>query len=105
SGRILFPLQVLALRDVGRRAFGAGLLVVPEREADRSLGLHVGTAEDAREFHDDRRPGAIVVRGLTPADAVHVAADDVHLLGMGRADLGADDVLPLAGTFRRRLRV
>src|SRR4030095_12800993 len=95
----------LTLLDVRTRAFRAALLVVPEREADRALGADVGIAEHPRQFHDQRRPRPVVVGGLAPADAVHVRADDVHLLGVGRPDLRAEDVLTLARPRRRRFGI
>ncbi len=79
------------------------LFVVPEGEADRAIGLHVRRAEDARQLHDERGARAVVVRGFAPADAVHVAADDVHLVGMRGADLRAVHFLTLA--VDRLLRV
>src|SRR6185437_2658251 len=78
-------------------AVASRLFVVPEHETNRAIGLHVGAAEHARELHHERRTGAVVVRRLTPADAVHVAADDVHLVRMRGADLRAVHLLPLAG--------
>ena len=87
--RVLLALQRLPLLDVGARAVRAGLLVVPQREADRALGLHVRHAEDARQLHHQRRARSVVVRGFAPAVAVHVRADDVHLVGTGGADLRA----------------
>src|SRR5262249_49955372 len=71
-------------------------LVVPQDEPDRTLGLHVGHAEDARQFHYERRPGAVVVGRFPPPDSIHVRTDDVHLLRTGGADFGAVDLLPLA---------
>jgi hypothetical protein len=85
------------------RSLRSRFLVVPERESDRALGVHVRTAEDARHFHHQRGAGPIVVRRFAPAVAVHVAADDVHLLGVSGADLGA--VHHLARPRRRRLHV
>src|SRR4029077_7151901 len=76
-----------------------------QREADRSIGHHVGTAHHPRQLHHDRRAGAVVVRGFAPADAVHVPGDDVHLLRVGGADLGAEDVLARTGLRRGRLGV
>src|SRR6185312_13850047 len=74
--------------------------VVPENEADGALGLDVGTGEDASQLHDERSAGAVVVRRLTPADAVHVATHDVHLVGMVAAHLGAIDLFALTGRAR-----
>src|SRR5206468_2287366 len=76
-----------------------------QREADRAVGLHFRVAEDARQFHHQRGAGAIVVGGFAETDAVHVRADDVHLFRMGRADLGAVDVLAQRGAHRRLLGV
>ena len=103
AGRVLLALQRLALLDVGARGLRSGFLVVPQREADRALGLHVGRAEDARQLHHQRGARAVVVGRLAPAVAVHVAADDVHLFGMRGADLGAEH--HLARPRRGRLHV
>ena len=96
TGRVLDPLQLLALRDVGAGAVETRLFVVPQDEADRALGPDVGGAEDAREFHDERRAGAVVVHRLVHAVAVHVGAKDVHLVGARRPHLRAVDLGPLA---------
>ena len=93
----------LALLDISARAVEPRLFVVPEREADRALGLYIGRVEDARELHDERGPRAIVIRRFTPTVAIHVGTDDVHLLRMGRSDFGAIDLL--ARAVRRRLAV
>src|SRR5206468_10616946 len=71
----------------------AGLLVVPEDEPDRAPGHDVGATQDAGQLHHQRRPGAVVVGRGAVAVAVHVAADDVHLLRVGAADLGAVHLL------------
>jgi hypothetical protein len=92
----LDPLQVLALVDVGIGAVQAGLLVVPQREADAAPGRHAGRVQDARQFHHQRGAGGVVVGRLAIAHAVHVGGDDVHLLGMGAADLGAIDLFARA---------
>src|SRR5262249_42398413 len=103
SGRLLAALEPRALLDVGARAVEPRLFVVPEREADRALGRHVRHAEDARELHHERRAGAVVVRRLAPAVAVHVRADDVHLLRPRGPDLRAEDLF--ARPVRRGLLV
>ncbi len=89
SGRILFALHRAALRDVRASRLRSRFLVVPEREPDRPLGLNVGTTEHVRQLHHERGAGAIVIRGLAPALAIHVAADDVHLFGVRGADFRA----------------
>ena len=86
-----------------RAPFRPRLLVVPQRKADRPVGLDVGAAEDARQLHNEGRARAVVVGGLPPADAVHVPADDVHLVGVGGADLRAVDLLALARHRWRRV--
>src|SRR5688572_10501181 len=53
--------------------------------------------EDAGQFHDERRARPIVIQGFTLANAVHVGANDVHLLRTRRADLRAEDFLALSG--------
>src|SRR5688572_2695293 len=50
--------------------------------------------EDSRQLHHDRGTGPVIIGGLAPADAVHVRADDVHLVRASRAHLGAVDLLP-----------
>src|ERR1051325_135502 len=62
-------------------------LVLPQNESARSRGCDVETAEAPRDFHHERSSRSVVVRRLAPAMAVHMAADDVHLFGMRRADL------------------
>jgi hypothetical protein len=103
TGRALLALQRLPLLDVGAGGLRSGLLIVPEREADRAIGLHVRGAEHPGQFHHQRGAGAVVVRRLAPAVAVHMTADDVHLLRMSRPDLGAEH--HLAGARRGRLHV
>ena len=49
-----FKQAVIPLLDVRSRGAEAALFSVPQREADRSLGLDAGGVEDARELHDDR---------------------------------------------------
>ena len=88
-GRLFPALQGGALRDIGARAVQAGFLVVPQDEPNRPLGPDVGRGKDARELHHQRGAGSVIVRRLSPPMSVHVRADDVHLLGMRRADLGA----------------
>ena len=51
-----------------------------------------GELKNARDLHHERRAGAVVVRSRAEAVAVHVRADDVHLLRMRRADLRAVDL-------------
>src|SRR5258705_9975146 len=77
-------------------AVEAGLFIVPEGEPDRAIGVDVGAAEDAGQLHDERRARAVVVCRLAPPDAVHMRADDVHLLGVRGADLGAVDLFARA---------
>jgi hypothetical protein len=101
----LNALQVLALGDVGVRTVEARLFVVEQDEADRALAAEPRLVKDARQFHDDGGPGAVVVRGLPPADAIHVGADDVHLVRELRADLRAVDLIAWRGPWRSRLRV
>ena len=93
-------LQILALRHVGARAVQSGLFVVPEREADGPLGLHIRAAEDARQFHHQRSAGAIVIGGLAPADAIHMAATMYISSGMRGADLGAVTLLRAGPAWR-----
>ena len=50
-----------------------------------------------------RRPRAVVVRRFAPAMTSHVGADDVHLVGTGRADLRAEDLF--ARTVHGRLPI
>ncbi len=84
---ILFALKRLSLRDVRGTAVQSRLLVVPERESNRSIGQHIWIAEDARELHHERRARAVVVGRLAPPVAVHVTGDDVHLVGARAAHL------------------
>ncbi len=63
-----------------------------------------GCSEDADGLHDQRRARTVVIRRLTPADAVPVRPDDVHFLWMRRTDLGAEHLLPIAGSARRRVQ-
>ena len=67
------PLQRRALRHIGVGAVQAGLLVVPQDEADGALGLHVRRGEHPGELHDQRGARTVVVRRLAPAVPVHVA--------------------------------
>ena len=92
SGRVLNALKLLPLGDVGSSAVRARFFVVPQGEADRHLGLHIRSVEDAGQLHHQRGARAIVVDRLVDAVAVHVAADDVHLVGSRRADFGAVDL-------------
>src|SRR5262245_43295961 len=59
--------------------------------------------QHACKFQDESGAGTVVVSRFTPADAVHVRADDVHLFGMRRADLRAVDLF--AWTIGRGLRI
>ncbi len=98
SRRVLFALQRLALLDVGAGAVQPRLLVVPQREADGAFARDVGHREDARQLHHERRAGAVVVGGFAPAVAIHVRADDVHLVRARGADFGAiDQFAPAVG--------
>src|SRR5262249_52235368 len=98
--RVFDPLQRLPLLHVGFRAVEAALFAVPHREAEPSLRLHVRIAEDARQFHHERRAGSVVIGRFVVAVAVHVRADDVHLVG----ELGPDfrDVDLVDGTGNDR---
>ena len=102
-GGTFLSLHRTALLDVGVRAVETSLFVVPERESNGAFRLHVGHREDARQLHHDRGAGGVVIRRLTPADAVHVPADDVHLVRVLRADFHANHFLALAR--RGRLHV
>ena len=73
-----------ALSHVRAAPSRACFLVVPEDEPDRSSGLHIWTAEHARQFHHERRPRAIVIRRFAVPAAIHVRADDVHRPGAYR---------------------
>jgi len=68
---ILFALQRCPLRDVSAGALMAGFLVVPQHEPDRSLRLHIGSAEDAGQFHDRCGARAVVIRRLAETASVH----------------------------------
>ncbi len=92
---ILLPLQRRTLLHVRVCTVQTRLLVVPQYETDRDVGLQVGHAEHARQFHHQRRARSIVVRRLAPAQTVHVTAHDVHLVGVLRAHLRAVDLLAL----------
>ena len=81
------------------------LLVVPQDEPDRSVGLHVRAAEDACELHHERRSRTVVVRRLVVAVAVHVRADDVHLFRVRGADLRAENFLARPGLVRLHVRL
>ena len=72
------------------------------KRIERSV-VHVRCAQDPGHLHDQRRPRAVVVRGLAETASVHMGADDVHFLRMRRADLGAVDLL--ARPRRRNLRI
>ena len=96
---VLASLHRLPLLDVGAAPVQPGLLVVPEDEAERAPGPHIGRVEDARELQDQRGARAVVVRGLAPAMPVHMGTEDVHLRRMRGADGRAIDLLPRA---RRR---
>jgi hypothetical protein len=89
------PLQGPALRDVGDCALVAGLFVVPEGEADRSVGTNGGIAEKSSQFHYQGRAGRVIVRALIHAMPVHMCADDVHLVRPGSSELGAIHLLTL----------
>jgi hypothetical protein len=103
SRRILRALQRLSLSDVASAAIETGFLVVPENESNGPLRLDVGTAQDARQLHHKGCARPVIVGGLSPAVAVHMGADDVHLVGAGRADLAAVHLFPRPR--RHRLRV
>src|SRR5262249_26049918 len=97
AGRILDALQRLTLGDVGARAVEAAFFAVPQREADRPLRLNPGIGEDARQLHHERRARSVVIGGLVVAMAVHVRADDVHLIGVLRPDLRDVDLVDRTG--------
>ena len=97
---ILLALERLALRDVREHAFQTGFLIVPEGEADRPIGFDVRRAEHSRQLHDQRCPRPVVIGRLSPAVAVHVSAHDIHLLGVGRADLRTVDLVARARRAR-----
>src|SRR6185437_4729965 len=105
AGGIFLALQCLALLDIRLGAVESRLFVVPEDETNRTVGLDVWRAEYARELHDERRAGSVVVRGFAPTDSVHVSAHDVHLIWMRGADLGAVDFLTLSGNTLRRVEL
>src|SRR6266700_313327 len=102
---MLHSLERRSLRNVGAGAVKARFLVVPERESDRSLCPYIGTVQHARQFHDQGRPRTVVIGGLAPAYAVHVGADDVHLVGPRRADLRANHLFARAGNARLRVEL
>src|SRR5207249_11849128 len=85
------------------RAIETGFFVVPEDEADRSIGLDIGAAQHAGDFHHERCAGAVVVCRFTPTMAIHVRAKDIHFLGMRDADLRTVDLF--ARTRQRGLTV
>ena len=96
TGRVFEALPLAPVFDVGAAAVEPGLLVVPERKADRDRGLDVRRAQDARQLHHQRRARCVVIGGLAEAVAVHVRAEDVHLVGPRGADPGAVDLRALA---------
>ena len=102
AGRVFHALQLAPVLHVGAAAVESGLLVVPEREADRHGGLDVRRAEDARQLHHQRGARRVVVGPLAEAVAVHVRAEDVHLAGARGADLRAVDLrtLPVGGLLQ-----
>src|SRR5204863_535026 len=95
-GLVLGALGRAALLDVSACAVETGLFIVPEGEPDRAIGAHVGRVQHPRQLHDERRARAVVICRLAPPDAVHMRADDVHLLGVRGADLRAVHLLPRA---------
>ena len=102
--RILLALQRRSLLDVGdrRRCNPVSSLFQRANRIDRSVWTS-GAAEDPRQLHDERGTGAVIVGGLAPAMAIHMRADDVHLVGTRRANLRAIHLFARAGG--RRLRV
>src|SRR5687767_5846670 len=80
---IFDPLQSLTLCHVGEAAVKSGFFAVPKYEPDGSLCLHIGTAEDSGDLHDERGAGTIVVGGLAIPYPVHVSANDIHLVRPG----------------------
>jgi len=104
-GGILLALQRCSLRRIGAGTGMAAFLVVPQNKSNRSIRLHVGTAENTRQLHDQRRTGPIVIRGLAEALPVHVGADDVHFVRVRAADLRAIHLFARSRRRRLRLRV
>jgi len=90
-------LEIFALGDVGCGSVEAGLFVVPEGEANGDVRSDAGGGEDAGQLHDEGGSGAVVVGGFAPADAVHVGSENVHLVRVFAADLGAVDLFAWAG--------
>src|SRR5438093_1341915 len=74
SRRVFFALKIFSLIHVRTRAIETGFFVVPEDEADRSIGLDIGGAQYAGDFHHERSAGAVVVCRFTPTVAIHVRA-------------------------------
>ena len=103
SRRIFLALKIPSLIHVRTRAIETGFFVVPEDEADRSIGLDIGAAQHAGDFHHERCAGAVVVCRFTPTMAIHVRAKDIHFLGMRDTDLRTVDLF--ARTRHRGLTV
>ena len=89
SGRILFSLERRSLLNVRPGAVQTGFFVVPERKPNRALCLHIGTAEHARQFHNQRCPRTIIISRLAKATPVHVGTNDIHFAWTRGADLCA----------------
>ena len=66
---MLAPLERRPLRDIGLAPVEPGLFVVPEHEPDRALSPDIRRREHASQLQYERGPRAVVVRGLTEADA------------------------------------
>ena len=77
---------------IGPAAVHPELFVVPKCKPYRSVRPYAGHTENTSQFEHHRTSGSVVVRCLTPAPAVHVGRDDVHLSGRGRSDLGGVNV-------------
>jgi hypothetical protein len=97
-----------ALRDVGARAFSpVSSLFQSAKRIVRSSARRA--AEDARQLHHERGAEPSSFARLPPAVAVHVSADDVHLLGLRRATfvqktLRAGPLASAVGVQRAELR-
>ena len=75
--------------DIRIGAVQARFFIVPKCKANRTLRGDIGCAEYLCEFHHQCSSGTIIVDGLVYPVAIHVCADDVHLVRTCAADLGA----------------
>ena len=91
--RILHTLHRRTLSYIRTGAIQPRLLVVPEREPDGTVRPDVGRGEDARDLENEGRARGVVVDRISPAPAVHVRAEDVHLVGRAHPDLRGVDLL------------